>query len=454
MKNITVDFSRQQGRIKPMHGVNNGPLPKGAFRGLDNFDSFKDAGFPVIRNHDASFFSGYGGEHTVDVGSIFPDFDADETDPASYDFVHTDYYMRACADTGAKILYRLGSKIEHEPKKYQSIPPRDYGKWARICEHIIAHLVYGWADGLHLDIPYWEIWNEPDNYDSTGHNPCWQGSYEQYLELYAVAATHLKKCFPELKIGGPALTASYKGNKYFETFIQYVADRGVPLDFYSWHRYNTDPHKYVSDVLQVREALDALGYTETELVIDEWNYVETWVGEAHKRSLHTMMTEKGAAFDAAVMLALQRSPLDLATYYDARPYCEFNGLWQAFTHEPLKGYWVFRQFNSLYRLGTEVFSESDHPDLYVAAAKGAAGMGIQIAHYHKDSLEEDTVRIALKGMEGTNEITCYVVDEDHDHEIIRSDIYTTQEGALYLKMKENAVIYLDVRKISGENADG
>ena len=85
--NISVDFSERVGPIKDMHSVNNGPA---GGRGIGNFDSFREAGFPHARTHDAAFAAAYGGSHTVDIINIFPNFDADENDPASYDFVLTD----------------------------------------------------------------------------------------------------------------------------------------------------------------------------------------------------------------------------------------------------------------------------------------------------------------------------------------------------------------------------
>ena len=82
MTNITIDLSKTLGKIKPMHAVNNGPAGS-EVRGTSNFPQFREAGIPYVRNHDASFYSGYGGEHTVDVHRIFKNFDADENDPAS-----------------------------------------------------------------------------------------------------------------------------------------------------------------------------------------------------------------------------------------------------------------------------------------------------------------------------------------------------------------------------------
>ena len=162
MNEIKFDFSKIKGRIKPMHAVNNGPVHKKNNQVRSNLKYYSKAGIPYARNHDASFFAGYGGEHTVDVHAIYPNFDADPYSAESYDFTLTDIYSQMIEKAGAKVFYRLGSKIEHAAKKYGTLPPKDFKKWAIICEHIIKHLTEGWADGLHLDIEYWEIWNEED----------------------------------------------------------------------------------------------------------------------------------------------------------------------------------------------------------------------------------------------------------------------------------------------------
>ena len=87
MSTIRVDFTTSTGKVKPMHAVNNGPVYKfAADQRITNIDHFIAAGIPYARNHDAAFCSTYGGEHTVDVHNIFKNFDADETDPASYIF--------------------------------------------------------------------------------------------------------------------------------------------------------------------------------------------------------------------------------------------------------------------------------------------------------------------------------------------------------------------------------
>jgi hypothetical protein len=190
MVELKINLNETNGNIKPMNAVNNGPTYPSIRKTYTSFDAYKALNIPYARNHDASFFNGYGGEHTVDVHRIFRNFDADENDPANYIFEPTDKYIRTTLDAGTETFYRLGASIEHG-YKYGTRVPKDFAKWARICEHIIRHYNEGWANGFEYGIKYWEIWNEPECGNSPTNHPCWQGTLDEFLELYCVAAKHL-----------------------------------------------------------------------------------------------------------------------------------------------------------------------------------------------------------------------------------------------------------------------
>ena len=136
--------------MKPLHGVNNSPA---ALR--KPVQSFTDAGIPYMRTHDT--MGAFGGAHYIDVPNIFRNFDADENDPESYDFAFTDAYIGNIIKSGTQIFYRLGVTIENswDIKAYNIYPPKDFHKWARICEHIVRHYNEGWANGFHHNIEYW-----------------------------------------------------------------------------------------------------------------------------------------------------------------------------------------------------------------------------------------------------------------------------------------------------------
>lgn len=144
---IEADPAVELGKIKPMNAVNNGPIKAKSSQSRGNFEAYRNLEIPYARNHDAAFCSAYGGNHTVDINFIFPDFSKDANDPASYDFAATDRYLKTIREAGTKIFYRLGSKIEHGVKKYGTRVPPDFKKWAVICEHIIRHYNEGWANG-------------------------------------------------------------------------------------------------------------------------------------------------------------------------------------------------------------------------------------------------------------------------------------------------------------------
>ena len=120
---LNFNFDKVVGRVKPMHATNNGPRKGVGFgrQATNGFKLWEEAGIPYVRTHDSSFCSVYGGAHTVDIYAVFPNFYADVNDPASYDFPVTDNYMKQITDCGSKVFYRLGSKIEHEVKKYNTL---------------------------------------------------------------------------------------------------------------------------------------------------------------------------------------------------------------------------------------------------------------------------------------------------------------------------------------------
>ena len=237
--NITVDFSKKCGPVKDMHSVNNGPAGSKVRGGNSTYKYFEEAQIPYARIHDASFYASYGGEYTVDVHRIFRNFDADVNDPTSYFFEATDTYLKNIESVGTKPFYRLGSAIEHGIK-LGTFPPKDFQKWAEICEHIIRHYTEGWADGFNMDIEYWEIWNEPDCRNRDGSNPCWQGTDEQFVEFFVTVQKHLKNCFPHLKIGGPAFCTTWCDD-FTDMLFTALKEQNISLDFYSFHSYRNTP---------------------------------------------------------------------------------------------------------------------------------------------------------------------------------------------------------------------
>ncbi len=105
---VQINPSVEKGPIKLMNAVNNGPSKARSDQTRSNFDEYAAAKIPYARTHDSAHCHAYGGPHTVDISAIFPDWDADETKPESYDFTITDDYLKTIRAAGTEPFYRLG----------------------------------------------------------------------------------------------------------------------------------------------------------------------------------------------------------------------------------------------------------------------------------------------------------------------------------------------------------
>lgn len=446
MANVIIDTNDKKGIIKPMHAVNNGPSHKfSADQRISNLEAYKAAGIPYARNHDAAFYATYGGEHTVDISAIFPDFDKDPYDESSYDFAVTDEYIRVTEAAGAKTFYRLGSKIEHGVKKYGTLPPKDFRKWAVICEHVIRHYTEGWADGFRYDIEYWEIWNEPD-LDPDDAAPIekktWGGVAAQFYELFNITLAHLKKSFPHLKIGGPALSHIYR-EPWITNFFAAVKQQP---DFFSWHVYASSPDDIVEHVRAANAMLEKAGWKNCESILNEWNYVREWAGEGFYYSRKQIKGLKGSAFTASTFSACQYEPVDMLMYYDARP-GGFNGLFDTdFPCECLKGYYPFKAFNELYKLKNCVGVKCEK-DIYACAAisDDEQRLAVMVSHFNdNDDTPAKKLNLSFADFGDDLCVEVFCLDDDHDLELIKTE--TAVSGKIELELPLYTTYYVNITK--------
>lgn len=415
MQTLRFDLSQEGKKFKILNATNGGPWHKRhtnkQFR--SNFADYKAARIPYSRNHDCGVVSVYGGPYSHDITNIFPNFDADPYDPASYDFACTDEDIQICLEAGTKTFFRLGQTIEHQVKKHGTLPPRDFRKWAVICEHIIRHYNEGWADGYQLDMQYWEIWNEPDLDPEDAQNKrTWGGTTAQFYDLYEITAKHLKSCFPNLKIGGPALASK---ESWGEEFLSQMAKRAVPIDFFSWHIYGTTPEKLLAKAERIRALLDKYGYRDCESILNEWNYVKGWTDE-FLDSVMAVHGIKGAAFAAACICAAQNSSIDMLMYYDTRP-SAFNGVFDYYSYGKLKGYYPLYWYGKFYDMEKEICAQNRIENIYALCGVDKNGKALVLVTYYTDddSAENKCVQIDL-GKAGNYEI--YLLDQDHDGELV------------------------------------
>ena len=415
MQTSRFDLNNPGKGFKPLNATNGGPFYKRHATGQwrTNFDAYKAARMPYSRNHDSNLSGSiYGGPFAHDISAIFPNFDADPTDPASYEFACTDEAILCTLEAGTKTFFRLGQTIEHQIKKYHIYPPKDFQKWAVICEHIIRHYTEGWTDGFTHDMPYWEIWNEPDLDVGSENKRTWTGTPEEFYDLYEAAAKHLKSCFPHLKIGGPALSGK---EDWAEDFLREMQKREVPIDFFSWHVYCTTPEKVMTKAAKFRELMDTYGYAEAESILNEWNYVRGW-REDFVYSVESIGNQKGAAFTMAVISEAQKSSIDMLMYYDTRP-SVFCGPFDYYTCRPRKPYYALYWYGMFYDMKAEIPALDQPQELYSLCGINEEGKLLAVVTHYAEDDETAPKQVQLDfGRGGDFEV--YLVDKDHDGTLI------------------------------------
>ena len=205
--------------------------------------------------------------------------------------------------------------------------------------------------------------------------------------------------------------------------------REVPIDFFSFHVYGSNVQKFIDKSAIVREMLDNAGYTDTEIILDEWNYVKGWdTKDEFMYSLKTIHSIKGASFIAANIASAQKNDnLDMMLYYDTRP-SVWNGVFDFYTAEPLKGYYPLAWYSNFYDMKSEIRCENEPEKIYSICGVDDNGKVLCILTNFSDDENVPSKEIRLDfGREGKYEI--YVVDEEKNGELLN----TTETLEIILK---------------------
>ena len=258
---VTVDAQQVVGTIRSLQGAHWNPGP--ANQALSQ--NYVAMGVDMIRTHDGGGINGTGAGDVDGPGSsrMVPSLTADPTLAASYNFGPTDSMLKNMRDAGAQIYFRVGrSNISGA----NSVPP-DFAKYAQFVQHIVMHYNQGWANGFMYGIKYFEIWNEPD------FVPFWSGTPDQYHDLYKAIANAIKATDSTALVGGPAISTFNDKTGLRTTFLQYLNDNKVPLDFYSFHKYTNksqDPMDFAREAQSYRADLDKYGFKSAQIVNSEF----------------------------------------------------------------------------------------------------------------------------------------------------------------------------------------
>ncbi len=399
----TLTIGAAAGRIRPLLGVNIGPIPAGEST-VDLTDAYHEAGVTTIRTHDY-----YG---PLDMATLYPNQNADPANPASYNFTASDAVFEKILAGFFEPCLRLGDSYSAQPGYPPAVPrrPINQDNWVRAAVEVVRH---------YDDAARWkgrplrtvEIWNEPDN------RQFWDGTVDEFASLFVKAAKALKQEFPHLLIGGPGYspfaTVAPQGQAQPRNLIAAMKREGVSVDYFSFHIYSNDPVVYRTSARFLRGELDANGFSAVPLAITEWNTETRNLPRSEAIALRT--GGRGAAIVSAVQVVLQEEGLVESHVYrgpDPSPSApEFYGIFYS-DGRPKRSALALSLWKRLAdhpeRLAL-TNSRASGPVLYAVAGRDSSGdISVLVAN---PSTGSGTVRLL---MPGASSISCVRVDEISD----------------------------------------
>ena len=174
------------------------------------------------------------------------------------------------------------------------------------------------------------------------------------------------------------------------------------------------------------------GFGDVEIIIDEWNYMD-WSTEDRFDAQRNM---PGATCVASIFCTMQNTGVSKMMFYTADPMSHYGGLYLFPGYQLAKTYYVFRMFNSLYRLGTQVesFAPEDDNCFALAATDGKNRHAMLITNVND---RERILEIAVTGAEGRPE--CIVLDSYRSY----YPTATLWQGDGKLRMPGRSVVLLE-----------
>lgn len=142
--------------------------------------------------------------------------------------------------------------------KWQS-PPTDYNVWQDINRNVAAH----WREKGYSN-RYIEVWNEPDL-----PGGFFNGTLDDYLQVYKYCAKGAKEGDSDSKVGGPAI--AYMTN-WHNALTNFAKTENLPLDFLSGHAYG---ESFTWELDAMRNALNDYGSKSAEMLLTEYSPYES-----------------------------------------------------------------------------------------------------------------------------------------------------------------------------------
>ncbi|MBQ2815141.1 MAG: beta-xylosidase [Clostridia bacterium] len=353
----------------------------------------------------------------------------------SYNFVNSDNIFEFLLSIGMKPFIELGfmpEALASGPKtcfhyKGNVTPPSDYEEWYKLVKAFTQHCVdrFGLEE---VKTWYFEVWNEP-NLDFF-----FDGTKEDYFELYKHSALAVKSVSEELRVGGPATSV----NAWVLDMVNYCESNNVPLDFITTHHYPSDDPLWKNQDMSLDEFWKKLGHlmgtyergilkkmTEKAreeagkypLMYTEWNTSAIIGEEQHDENYAAALVTKAIADNDGLVEAYSYWTFTDIFEENCQIPGEFHGGFGLQTYHGIKKP-VYHSFELLHSLGTERLEVEGYKEgdtVEVVATKVENGLSL-VAFNHNvptGEIKAEAIEIKISGIDKVTDVTVRKSDEEH-----------------------------------------
>lgn len=336
-----------------------------------------------------------------------------------------------------------GGGIEGEAWKTVS----DLNKWENLCSNIA-----GYFKNNGINVTRHEIWNEPDYFEN-GKGVFFNGSWQDYINLYIAGSRGIRKSNPDALVGGVSaawIHETYK-NGYYSSFLKQTCDAGLLPDYVSWHFYGSNGgmrmlEKYISAARKGLE--ESKNYSTVQQNLNEFNVdLDSKAVKSYKMVLLTL--------DAFNQL-LDATDITRVTWTSAldRELDDAAALINPLTGARTPAYYTHWIYARLPSLPVEYVSDSQR--VGVMAAKGDTRCGVII---YDRSMENTEITFNFKGIGFDSfNLTVYTVDSEKPQNRVTSDtpkILNSLKGLngdieYSLTIPANGAVYLEFDKCDSQ----
>jgi xylan 1,4-beta-xylosidase len=183
-----------------------------------------------------------------------------------------------------------------------TVEPNSYAEWEELIYQMVKHY-----KERQSSINYWEVANEPDIGEDGGCPS--RFTAENYPRFYEHTAKAILRADPAAKVGGPAL--AYWRSPLLRALLEHCSSKKIPLNFVSWHIYNSNPSEIQDTIFSVRKLLEEFPALHCETFLNEWNM---------SLSNPAVDPRYQPCFIAEVAYRMYAAKLDYSCYYHIRDY--------------------------------------------------------------------------------------------------------------------------------------